>query len=116
MGVDLGQAADLSLGDILSPEACVGDVEALLGCQTVDLSRLLPLLGDLQRQVGDSQPALVSDVLPERQGTISLEPWGYRDGGELLGQLFMFPSLSKLEPSSSKPCVISCPMTTPIAP
>jgi len=31
-------------------------------------------------------------------------------------QLRMSPSASKCEPWSSKPCVISCPMTAPIAP
>ena len=91
--VELGETCDLLVADVLRPELCVGQIEALFGGEAVDRCGLLLAFERIVvGRVGDAQTALVGDVLAQAERAVGEEgrliPLGgqYLDRIELLDQ------------------------------
>ena len=91
--VELGETCDLLVADVLRPELCVGQIEALFGGEAVDRCELLLAFERIVvGRVGDAQTALVGDVLAQAERAVGEEgrliPLGgqYLDRIELLDQ------------------------------
>ena len=133
VGVGLRAVEYLFGADVACPYIGIGEEETLLGCETVFLSHrgvTILLRGILEGVEGDLQASVVGDVLAEREGAVGEHTRGDFDMVEILlhdlgaclevGFVFRCPPVDEVtvfvELTASKPWVISCPMTTPIAP
>src|SRR6185312_15555306 len=115
-------------------EPLVGGVAVALAVHVTGLGLGLALVGDglHQRLVRDADACVVGGVLAERQVTVQVLSGSHFEAVILLrvalaaflellqvigvNQLRWLPAGSYCDPWSSKPCVISWPITTPIPP
>lgn len=70
--ITLHTVADLLLRDVLSPYACIGDEETLLGSEAVERLQLLGLLHILQGIEGNLQTSVVGEVLTEGEAAVRM--------------------------------------------
>ena len=87
MRVYLGQAKDLFVADISSPQAGISQVKALIGCKAVDIFLIrIFRFGFFESRVSHSQTALVGNVFPQGITTIGMYGVEYDFRGVVFGQ------------------------------
>ena len=85
--IALRAAANLLLGDVGSPDARIGDEEALLGGEAEELLLLLALGSMLERVEGHLEATVVGEVLAQREVAVGVEVGQHLDVAEEVGIL-----------------------------
>ena len=85
--IDLREAQDLLLTDVLSPKRRIAQVETLVVSKAIDRrGRLLAGEAVLVSLISDQQTTLVGDVLTQRITSVSVNRISHDDGVVLLNQ------------------------------
>ena len=104
MRVALGAVANLSLGDVASPYACISQEETLVGSESVDNGQRMILSGVFEGCIGYLQTTVVGQVLTQRQATIGIKVGQHLDSREEIG-ILVGAGLELLAIGSSPPVV-----------
>ncbi len=87
VGVAHGALTDFVLADVAGPYIGIGEIEALVGRETVDYRTFGSVERILVCCVGDTETALVGDVLPESKTSVGFEAGSNFDAVELGDEL-----------------------------